>query len=258
MSHMSLNLAEYLVVLSSPRSVPSEAFRTIRTNLQASMGEELKSIAMVSSWGSEGKSLVCANLAAAFAQLFFEVILVDGDLRRPTLSRLFNCETNPGLAEHLHRDPEAQSLEALTIKTDVRNLSFLPAGQVRGNPADLLAGPGLGKALQSFTEKDYFVVIDTPPISACSDSIMIGSKVSGVVMVVNPTRWRGDVEVKLKESLLNYNVNILGVVLNGVDQKEAIYGYGDKNAYAYGYGYGENVREESGSKSILPWAKWFS
>lgn len=254
---MSLNLAEYLVVLSSPRSVPSEAFRSIRTNLQASMGDGLKSIAMVSSWGSEGKSLVCANLAAAFAQLFFEVILIDGDLRRPTLSRLFNCETNLGLAEHLHRDPEAQSLEDLTIKTDVRNLSFLPAGQVRGNPADLLAGPSLGKALQAFTDKDLFVVIDTPPVSACSDALMVGAKVSGVVMVVNPARWRGDVEVRLKDSLLNSNVNILGVVLNGVDHKEAVYGYGDKNAYAYGYGYGESVREDS-NKSILPWAKWFS
>lgn len=256
---MSLNLAEYLVVLSSPRSIPSEAFRSIRTNLQVSMGDGLKSIALVSSWGSEGKSLVCANLAAAFAQLFFEVVLIDGDLRRPTLSRLFQCESSLGLAEHLHRDPEASSIDDLLIKSDVRNLSFLPAGQVRGNPADLLAGPGLSKALSHLTEKEYFVVIDTPPISACSDSMMIGTKVSGVIMVVNPGRWRGDVEVRLKESLLNSNVNILGAVLNGVDHHESSYGYGDKNAYAYGYGYGygESVPAEK-EKSLLPWTRWFS
>lgn len=223
-------LADMLVILKEPRSQAAESYRGVRTSLQRALANEVKTIMFVSCFAGDGKSMVCANVAVALSQLFLDVILVDADLRRPTLTSLFDTSDRLGLGDCLSGSAE---LEQALVTTPIERLRFLPAGQASENPGNLLGRPSVASFCSSVSKLADAVVIDTSPLAACNDALSLGQHIDTTVMVVSPRRWDGDVEVKIRQNLEQHKVPLMGVVLNGASPaKKAGYGYG------YGYGYG--------------------
>lgn len=225
-----------LAVLSDPRSMVAEGYRGLRTSIQRAVSSGTQSIMFVSTYSGDGKSTVCANVAAALTQLFIDVILVDCDLRRPTITRLFGAAEAKGLSNFLVSEA---SLDEIQIPSGVERLTIVPAGTATENPGDLLGRPALADFCKQIKEKADVIIFDTSPMAACSDALSLGQHVDSATMVINPKRWDGDVEQTIRQSLESHGISILGIVLNGTDPQEK-YGYANGGRYGgYGYGYGQ-------------------
>lgn len=208
------------VVQESPGALVSERFRSIVVNLMRKE-HKINRVLVSSCWAGEGKSFVSINLAAALARFDLKVTLLDGDLRRPRLSRDLERENEPGFRQFLKGE---LPLEELAVSTKVRNLSFLPAGTGSENSAELLAqltslSPLAGE------EDGRFLVVDSPPLSVCSDTVQMSDQVDGVILVISSEHWQGDAELEHVLSLEDQGVKILGLVLNRVNEEELHYGY---------------------------------
>lgn len=197
---------------------------------------------VVSAWGGEGKSMVSANLAVALSQLLMDVVLIDGDLRKPTLSRVFEHEDTPGIMNLLESDDNAENY---LCTTPVERLTLLPAGRSNANPGDLLGKGGFERIFTAPSIADCCVVLDTSPISACSDALLMGESVDGAIMVVSPSKWQGEPEAHFAQDLEDHGIDILGAVLNGADPSEAASGASYGQGYGYGYGYGQDYGQEA-------------
>lgn len=226
------NLQELLYILKEPRSMVAESYRGIRASLQRALAHDVKTIMFVSSYGGDGKSMLCANVAVALTQLFLDVVLVDGDMRRPTLTNLFEVVDRPGLGEFLEGKA---SLDEVLTPTSIERLRIVSAGASLENPGDLLARPALASFCKQISEKADAVVIDTSPISACNDALSIGQHIDTTIMVVSPRQWDGDVEVRIRQTLEQHKVPLMGLVINGTTS-------GDAYGGSYGYGYGQATR----------------
>ena len=180
--------------------------------------------------------MVSANLAVAFSQLLMDVVLIDGDLRRPTLSRVFQQEKKRGLMDLLE---SGGSLGDIIYSTPVERLSIIPAGQSGTNPGNLLGKGGFGQLLSDAALTDRCVVIDTSPLSACSDALLMGIHTDGAVMVVSPEKWQGEPEAHYVQDLEDHGIEVLGAVLNNADASEQSHGA------SYGYGYGQAYGQET-------------
>lgn len=226
------SIRDLLIILREPDSHVAESIRSVRTGLQRYLASGLRGLLVLSPWGGDGKSTVCANLAASLSQLFIDVILVDADLRKPTLTRVFRADSHPGLSECLERGlPVAEAI----METGVDRLRFMPAGATAQNPADLLGRDRLRTVLQELQAQCQCLIIDTSPLTACGDALLIGSHVDRALMVINPKNWQGDAESRLRDLLQEHKVDVLGVVLNGTDDPDAGSGYGYGQAYGYGH-----------------------
>ncbi len=233
---------DWLIVVKDPDSLVAESYRSLRTKLSTDISHGLRSLMVVSTRSGEGKSMVAANLAASLTQLYFKVILIDGDLRRPSLTRLFGCEDIVGFTNYL----EGNTLLSEAIySTSIDKLSILPAGTSKSNPANLLGRHLLPEAIAELRERGYFLIFDTPPITACSDAILIGTQVDGALMVVNPSTWQGDSEVKVTKELKAHDIEIVGAILNGASESEQEHsGYKDYQTT------GDYAVQEQAQKSI--------
>lgn len=212
---------ELVVVLNEPESLSAERYRSMRTNIERVVSGKAPVLAVVSTWPREGKSSISANLAAAYAQIRSGAILIDGDLRRCTLSRLLGQESRSGLADCLHSG--AAALGSRLCATDIPGLSFLPAGQSDQNPADLLTRDPLAQVMRALRDREVPVLIDTPPLSACSDALLLGEHCDGAILVVHSRTWDGEPEVQSKQALESHRIRILGVVLNHVQDNASRY-----------------------------------
>lgn len=221
-----------LVAVHENRSAGAEAYRTLRTNLLFSrMGERLKMVVVTSAGEAEGKSTAAANLAAAFAQQGMKVLLVDCDLRKARLHRVFGQERTPGVTEWLAGS--ADSAEAIR-GTAVPNLDFLPAGTLPPNPSELVGSSRMRRLLRDLTSSYDLVLFDTPPLRAAGDAAVLGSQADGVVMVVRAGSTNERDAQEAVRQLRTVSAPILGVVLNDPDGSAAKYGA----YYQYEY-YGE-------------------
>ena len=234
-----------LVLLSDPQSVIAESYRGVRTSLQRALSNGVRTVMFVSTFGGDGKSMVCANVAVALSQLFLEVVLVDCDLRKPTTTNLFDALDKPGLSDFLAGSAQ---MDQILYPGGVDRLRIVPSGTIHTNAADLLGRPSLGAFCKQVADKCDVVLFDTSPLSACSDALSLGTHIDTTVMVVNPRQWDGDVEVKARQSLEAHNIPVMGLILNGTDPGDGYgygYGYGGYGArgYGYGYGYGYGVKE---------------
>ncbi|MGI5845160.1 MAG: tyrosine-protein kinase family protein [Candidatus Xenobium sp.] len=219
-----------LAILRDPESPVAESIRSIRTGLQRHLAAGVNCLMVLSPWGGDGKSTVCANLAASLSQLFIEVILVDADLRKPTLTRVFQREGQLGLTDCLDgRSPVSDIIQS----TGIDRLSFVPAGTALANPADLLGRGHLAQTLQDLQSRCQCLILDTSPLTACGDALLIGAQIRHALMVISPKNWQGDAESRVRELLADHGVEVLGVILNGMDDHSEGYGYG------YGHGYGQ-------------------
>ncbi|AEB75386.1 CpsD/CapB family tyrosine-protein kinase [Clostridium botulinum] len=225
-----------LIVEKEPKSIAAEAYRTLRTNIQySSFDKELKTIIVTSSGPSEGKSTTSGNLALSMAQSDRKVLLVDCDLRKPTVHKKFHISNEKGLSNYLVGEA---LFEEVIVKYN-ENLSLLPAGTIPPNPAEMVASKKMKSFLDSLKGKFDCVLIDTPPVIAVTDAQILSTVVDGVLLVAASGQAEKEAATRAKELLLKVNANILGVVLTKVPLNEGK-GYG----YSYYYYYG-NEDEES-------------
>ena len=236
-----LDPEQLLVVLSQPRSAVAESYRGLRTSIQRALTGGVKTLMFVSAYGGDGKSSVCANIAVTLTQLYLDVVLVDCDLRRPTLTKLFNVDGRPGMGDFINGSAPADSV---FLDTGIERLKIVPAGTAKENAGDLLGRPTVREFCQTVSERCDVAIFDTSPISACSDALSLGAHMDTSIMVISPKRWDGEVEVRVRQSLEAHHIPVLGVILNGADP--TVRGkYGAGYGYIYGYGYGAKKRESA-------------
>jgi capsular exopolysaccharide synthesis family protein len=210
-----------LIAHDYPKSPIAEQYRLLRNNFHfTSVDREVKSIVVTSPEASEGKSTTSANLAIVLSQQGKNVILVDADLRKPSVHFAFNVSNMEGLTSVLAKEME---LKQAIIKTNIPNLDILTSGPIPPNPSELLGSKSMEVVIEILKEEYEYVVFDTPPILAVSDSQIMANKCDGVVMVVASRSTKKDRAIKAKEFLEKANSHILGVVVNGVEGKQGEY-----------------------------------
>lgn len=211
-----------LITLTNPRSPVSEAYRTLRTNLSFySLDNPLRSLVVTSAAPDEGKSTTIANLAVTMAQSGRKTILVDCDLRRPSLHTLFNLQNNAGFTNMMLDENAAAPLQ----KTEVDNLWLLTSGPKPPNPADLLGSRQMDRIIATLQEQADIVLFDAPPVVAVTDAVVLGAKVDGVLLVVSAGKTRRDHAEKAKQTLEKANVRIIGVTLTNAPKDTSLSDY---------------------------------
>ena len=210
-----------------PKSVIAEQYRTIRTNIQFSMiDRDVKSIVMTSSGPWEGKSTTSANLASVFTDQGKWVLLVDADLRKPTVQRTFGLSNIVGLTTLLS-SPEQELTEVIQQVTGT-DLYVLTSGPIPPNPSELLNSNRMNILMKRFEDMFDIIIYDMPPVTSVTDAQIMAAKADGVVFVIRHGVSHKDSVLNAKELLEMVNANILGVVFNGVEKKntQSYYGYG--------------------------------
>lgn len=194
-----------------PRLAVSEAYRSLRTALLLSSAQELRVVAVTSASAGEGKTATSVNLSIVMAQLGRRVLLIDGDLRKPRLHEVFGVSNRAGLVNILAGGEEPD--HALTVSA-VPNLSLIPSGPIPPNPSELLASDRMRELVRRARSRFDFVVIDTPPVLAVTDSTLIGSLADGVVLCLRAGKVLREEARACRDRLLMAEVKILGTVLN--------------------------------------------
>ncbi len=242
---------EQIVALVNPRSPIAEAFRSLRTNIQfANPGKQVRSLLITSAGPTEGKTLTAANLAVSLAGGGSKVILVDTDLRKPRMHRLFNVPKEPGFT-NLVID-QKDDFEGYLRRTEVENLWVLPCGTVPPNPAELLGSPRAAEVMEQLKEHADVVVYDSPPAATVTDAVVLSSRVDAVLQVVLAGVTRRDLVLRGKAVLEKVGAHVLGPVLNRVSLSDLGY------YYYYYYGYyrdGQESEEQSVLRRLLPWSR---
>ncbi len=211
-----------LIVVSSPKSLISEGFRTLRTNLQFStVDSKLRTIAVVSSMQGEGKSFVSINLACAFAQAGEKVLLVDCDMRRGRLHKAFGLPNENGFSNLLISD--INNYKSYIQKTEIKNLSVITMGTIPPNPAELIASSKNEKLMEVLKEEFDIIIYDCVPITGLTDSLIMSKLVDKTVIVATSKVTPVELLQNTKKSLLNVGANIAGVVFNRVETDTGIY-----------------------------------
>lgn len=208
-----LNMAaRKLVMITSPRSHVAEQFRTLRTNINfSSPDKDIQTIVVTSAAPSEGKSTTAANLAIVFAQEGKKVLLIDGDMRKPTVHYTFRTQNTPGLSSVLTRHCQ---LNAAIKSTYVENLDLLTCGPIPPNPAELLASKSMDALLLKVKNIYDLVIFDSPPILSVADGQIIANKCEGTILVLKSGVTDKQKAVKAKETISLSNSKLIGVVLN--------------------------------------------
>jgi len=228
----SKDIRPELVTLNTPKSIASEAYRGIRTDILFSSPEAEPRIILVSSAGpQEGKTLTVTNLAVTMAQAGSRVMVLDCDLRRPRLHKLFRINKNRGLTNLLIGDHKLK-LEALA--TGISNLYLIPAGSIPPNPSELLGSRRMDELLKSLLHKFNRIIIDSPPIGAVTDAAVLSKYTDGVVYVLRANTTVRGVAINGLEQFKQVGANVLGAVLNGVDFEKDKYYYSHYSYYYYG------------------------
>ncbi len=227
-----------LVAQHLPKSQMSEAFRALRTALLLSQPDHPPQVILVTSaLPREGKTTAAANLAVTLAQLGDKTVLVDADLRKPGVGRLLNLGSGKfaGLSSYL---AGVSTLDLVTVPHPaIPNLAAIPTGPLPPNPADLLSSHKLADAIAELRTKFKFVVIDSPPIMAATDAVILSVQADGVLLVVRSGETPKEAFTRTRDLLTSVKSRLLGVVLNAVDANAPDYYYSYRY-YPYSYGYG--------------------
>ena len=201
-----------IISIKNPKSPIAEAYRGIRTSIEFSnLDKNLQVITVTSSMQNEGKSTVLANLAVSFANLDKKVLIMEGDLRNPSVHRMFNISNIKGLTDILLQN---KVFADCVHCTDVKNLHVLTCGAIPPNPSEMLSSKKIRDFIESLREYYDYIFIDAPPIGIVTDAGIISTYTDGCIFVVGA----GDADIDMakvsKERLEKVGANILGVVLN--------------------------------------------
>ncbi len=241
--------AEELPTLVTPKSPAAEAFRTLRSNINfALVDQPARSFLIASAGAGEGKSIVAANLAVVFAQAGQSVLLVDTDLRRPTLHRFLNADSSQGLTNVLVGELPIQ--DALQ-ETDVENLKIITSGPLPPNPAELLDSASMGSVIQQLSQQADIIIYDSPPAIMLTDAVVLSSKIERTILVAEAGQVSRDAFNEAVRLITHARGTILGAVLNKVKVTAGDYYY-----YYYYYDYASRTGEEqqtpAAQSPILP------
>lgn len=207
-----LTLKRRLLAHNSPKDPVAEQYRTIRTNIQFSgADQDIKSLILTSSGTAEGKSTTASNLAAVYAQQGLKVLLIDADLRKPTVHYTFRLENHAGLTNVLTRQ---STLGQAVQETEVRDLYVLTSGPIPPNPSELLASNQMEELLKEMKQQFDMVIFDTPPILAVADAQILANQVDASILVVSSGKTDKEAALKAKELLVHAKSKLLGAVLN--------------------------------------------
>jgi capsular exopolysaccharide synthesis family protein len=240
-----------IVSFIKPKSQVSEAFRALRTSLLLSQADHPPQVILVTSaLPREGKTTSALNLAVTLAQLGDRTLIVDSDLRKPGIRRALGLTVGRdfGLSSYL---AGVSSLDDVVIThPQIENLSALTTGPIPPSPADLLSSHRMRDAITYLRQKYKFIVIDSPPIMAATDAVILSALTDGVLLVVRSGETPKEAFTRTRDLLHAVKCRLLGVVLNAVDSSAPDYYYSYRYyPYAYGYGYGEDA---PGKRSKFP------
>ena len=210
-------------ILDDPKSYYAEAFRTIKTNIKYSSADKHKKVILVTSTeAGEGKSTISSNLALSLSQDNKKIVIVDGDLRKPSIHKQFRISgSSAGLTEVLIGE---QSLSSVKFKINPY-LDAITSGHIPPNPAELLASEEMEKLIKNLKEEYDYVIIDTNPIGLVADAQILSSKVDGVILVARYEKTKKENLFNCKKMIDQVGGNTIGVVLNGIDEKKGKYYY---------------------------------
>ena len=226
---------EKIISIRKPKSPISESYRGIRTSIEFSnLDKEMKIINVTSSMQGEGKTTVIANLAVSFANLEKKVLLLEGDLRNPSVHRMFNISNINGLTDVLLNN---KNFAECVHCTDVKNLHILTCGAVPPNPSEILSSKKMKDFINELREYYDYIFIDTPPIGVVTDAGIISTYSDGCVFVVGSKQCDIEMAKIAKKRLEDVGANIIGAVLNKFEAEGNGYNY-------YNYYY----QHESGRK----------
>lgn len=206
-----------LITLTDPTSPISEQFRTIRTNIQfaSSSDKRLQTMVITSSGPGEGKSTTSANLAVVFAKSGQRVLLVDADLRKPTVYKTFQLNNAKGLSTILST---TQNATEIAQDSGIENLSILTSGPKPPNPSELLGSVRMNQVIQELRNTYDIVIFDMPPVVTVTDAQIMASKVDGTLLVIRENVTNKESVAKAADLLKLVNARILGTVYNGATQ----------------------------------------
>jgi capsular exopolysaccharide synthesis family protein len=234
-----------LITHGHPKSMLSEAYRNIRTSILLSFSEKPpKRILLTSPNPAEGKTTTVINIAIALAQTGARVVIVDTDLRKPRIHKVFDKENGVGLSNFLSGRAE---LESLVKGTEIPNLFYIPSGPIPPNPSELIGSNLFKSMMVSLEERFDHIVLDSPPVLGFADSIILSTFVDGIILVVSGGKTPRETLQRAKEVLQQVNAKILGVIINRVDIHRSDYGY---YYYRYHSYYGKEGKK---GKKELPY-----
>ena len=220
----------------APKSPVTESYRTLRTNIIARKKTEGPiSIGVTSSAPKEGKTTTIANLAITMAQTESKVVVVDFDLRRPMINNLFNLDKEKGVSDFLI-DPESK-IEQIIKLTKIPNLHVVTSGHIPPNPSEIISSPRTDLMLRELKERYDYVLIDSPPVIAVTDALILAKKVDMILLVVKVDYVEKDIIKRSKEMISIVESNFTGAIANGIEAHKYYRGYSFYYYYYSNYYY---------------------
>lgn len=205
-----------------PKSITAECYRNIRTGLEySSIDKKLRTIVVTSSEAGEGKSTVSSNLAYVLSQSGKKVILIDCDLRKPSLHRVFEKSNDKGLTDYLIGKYSLDNV----IKQIDNNLYLLTSGDIPPNPAEVIESQGMENLLEKLKDDFEHIILDTPPVRAVTDGQILAGKSDGTLLVVRAEKTSSDSIIQGYKELEKVRAKVLGSIINGAssERREAYY-----------------------------------
>jgi capsular exopolysaccharide synthesis family protein len=234
-------LEDQLITAHKPKSTEAEAYRGLRTGLYFStQGKGHQVIQITSPNAGDGKSTLSCNLSISIAQSGKKVVLIDADMRKPRVNKIFGIpNSDKGLSTLIEG---TSGLEESMFPTEIPNLFLIPCGPRPGNPSELLTSPRFPEILSELRDKFDFVMVDTPPVLAVSDPCIVAPRVDGVIVNILLNKNARASATRACEMLANIETRVLGVVVNCFDSRQTTGKYGYGYGYNYGYGYSYNYQ----------------
>lgn len=228
------------IVDSKPKSIAAEAYRTLRTNIQySSFDDEVRTMVVTSSEPGEGKSTTAGNIALSFAQADMQTVIIDCDLRKPSLHKKFKISNSVGLSDILIGKEKIGA----AIHSYNDTLDIITSGKIPPNPAEMLGSKTMERLLLALKEKYDIIILDTAPLQAVTDAQILSIKADGVILVVRAQSTKKESVFQAKNLIGKVGGKILGTVLNGVENS--------KGKYYYYYGSNAEV-DEDGVEQHIP------
>ena len=241
-----------LLIHEGAESPHAEAYRVLRTNILFSRKDEkLNTVAVVSAGAGEGKTTTCFNLATVFAQSDHRVLVVDSDLRRPTLHKLMKVSNSAGLTSYLLRQ---NSLDQVIQTSSLPNLHFMPSGKLPSSSLGILSSPQMKELISELKQRYDFVFFDSPPIMGVSDASILASEVDMTLQVIQYRRYPQPMNIRAKQMIEKVGGRLIGIVLNNINmsQDESYYYY---SGYYHDYYYARKDDDQPQGKDGKPAAK---
>ena len=216
------------IVNKMPQSLSAESYRSIRTSIKySSVDNPIKTIVITSSNSSEGKSTVAGNLAFSLSQNGSRTLLIDCDLRKPSVHKKFLIPNDKGLTDVLFDKKDLKDV----IKKIEHNLHVLPCGTIPPNPAEILGSKTMEEFLDELSINYDYIILDTPPVLAVTDAQLLAAKADATVLVVKANKTRGKTVVNSYKELEKVKANIIGTILNDVEMRseKLYYDYSNKS-----------------------------